>query len=157
MEKNGHLSWGAVYQPGEVKAVGYKNGKRILTEIVATTDAPSQIVLSAHRTELKADNADVAVVKVALKDKLGRFVPDACVPLTFEVTGDARILGVGNGDPAFQASERPADADARAFHVATFNGLAQILIQSKTQLGTIQLKVKGENLPESVLDLHITQ
>lgn len=157
MEKNGHLSWATIYQPGEVKAVGYKNGKRILTEIVATTDAPSQIVLSAHRSELKADNADVAVVKVELKDKLGRFVPDACVPLTFEVTGDARILGVGNGDPAFQASERPTDADARTFRVATFSGLAQILIQSKTQAGTVQLKVKGENLPESVLDLHITQ
>ena len=139
------------------RSVGYKNGKRILTQIVATTDAPSTIVLSAHRTELKADNADVAVVKVELKDKMGRFVPDACVPLTFEVTGDARILGVGNGDPAFQASERPTDIDARTFQVATFSGLAQILIQSKTQSGTAQLKVKGENLPESVLNLHITQ
>ena len=155
MEKNGHLSWATVYQPGEVKAVGYKNGKRTLTQTLSTTDAPSDIVLSAHRTELKADNADVAVVKVELKDKMGRFVPDACLPLTFELTGEARILGVGNGDPAFQASERPTDGDARAFHVATFNGLAQILIQSKTQSGTVQLKVKGENLPESVLDLHI--
>lgn len=84
-------------------------------------------------------------------------MPDACVPLTFEVTGDARILGVGNGDPAFQAAERPTDADARTFRVATFSGLAQILIQSKTQAGTVQLKVKGENLPESVLDLTLIQ
>ena len=26
--RNGHLSWKAVFQPGAVKAVGYKNGKK---------------------------------------------------------------------------------------------------------------------------------
>lgn len=157
MEKNGHLSWKTIYQPGVVKAVGYKNRKRVLTQTVSTTDSPSEIVLSAHKTELKADQKDVAVVKVELKDKQGRFVPDTCVPLTFELMGEAHILGVGNGDPAFQDEERPKNADARTFHIKTFNGLAQILIQSKTKSGTVQLKVKGENLPESVLELHVAQ
>lgn len=157
MEKNGHLSWETIYQPGVVKAVGYRNGKRILSQTVSTTDMPSEIVLISQGTELKADNEDVAVVKVELKDKQGRFVPDACLPLSIELIGEARILGVGNGDPAFQDEERPTNADARTFHITTFNGLAQILIQSKTQTGVVRLKVKGESLPESVLELHIAQ
>lgn len=157
MEKNGHLSWETIYQPGVVKAVGYRNGKRILSQTVSTTDMPSEIILRAQRTELKADNEDVAVVTVELKDKQGRFVPDACLPLSIELIGEARILGVGNGDPAFQDEERPTNADARTFHITTFNGLAQILIQSKTQTGVVRLKVKGESLPESVLELHIAQ
>ena len=32
MPRNGHLKWKAVYQPGKVVAIGYKNGKRIMTE-----------------------------------------------------------------------------------------------------------------------------
>lgn len=157
MEKNGHLSWKTIYQPGSVKAVGYKNGKRMLTQTISTTDPASAIVLSAHKTELKADQQDVAVVKVELKDKKGRFVPDACVPLTFELVGEARILGVGNGDSAFKDEERPTNADARTFHVKTFNGLAQILVQSKSKSGNVQLKVKGENLSESILELQVAQ
>ncbi|WP_418380888.1 hypothetical protein, partial [Alistipes finegoldii] len=33
------------------------------------------------------------------------------------VSGPVRILGVGNGDPAYQATERPADADALNLHL----------------------------------------
>ena len=33
MPKNGHLTWKTVYQPGTVKATGYKNGKRQLVRL----------------------------------------------------------------------------------------------------------------------------
>ena len=36
MPKNGHLTWKAIYQPGKVVAVGYKNGKRVLVETEET-------------------------------------------------------------------------------------------------------------------------
>jgi len=55
-----------------------------------------------------------------------------------------RILGVGNGDSAWQAPERPTDPDARTFSVTTFNGLAQVLLQVN---GTdARLIVSGEGL-----------
>ena len=37
MPKNGHLKWKAVYKPGKVVAIGYKNGKRIMTQVIETT------------------------------------------------------------------------------------------------------------------------
>ena len=36
MPKNGLLTWKAIYQPGKVVAVGYKNGKRVLVETEET-------------------------------------------------------------------------------------------------------------------------
>ena len=36
MPKNGHLTWKAIYQPGKVVAVGYKNGKCVLVETEET-------------------------------------------------------------------------------------------------------------------------
>ena len=130
MPRNGHLSWKAVFQPGAVKAVGYKNGKKILARTVETTGVPARISLTADRSVIQADNRDVAVCNIELQDKKKRFVPTACNDLTITVSGPVRILGVGNGDPAYQATERPADTDARTYQVKAFNGLAQVLLQS---------------------------
>ena len=154
MPKNGHLSWRAVYRPGKVKAVGYKSGKRILTEQVETADEASRIVLSADYLAPQADGRDLSVVKVELQDKKKHFVPDACPMLTFSVSGPVRILGVGNGDPAWHDAERPADPDARTFQVRAFNGLAQILLQSVSgEAGEAVLTVEGEGLQPATLTL----
>lgn len=149
MPRNGHLSWRAVYQPGTVKAIGYKDGKRLLTRTVETAGAPARILLSADRSVIRADGRDVAVCTVALQDRKRRFVPTACDELTLTVSGSLRILGVGNGDPAFQAAERPADAEARTFRVKAFNGLAQVLLQSTGEAGEATLTVAAADLPET--------
>ena len=149
MPRNGHLSWKAVFQPGAVKAVGYKNGKKILARTVETTGAPARISLTADRSVIQADNRDVAVCNIELQDKKKRFVPTACNDLTITVSGPVRILGVGNGDPAYRATERPADADARTYQVKAFNGLAQVLLQSTGEVGEATMTVVSENLPET--------
>lgn len=142
MPMNGHLEWKAVYRPGKVKAIGYKDGKKVLVRTVETAGEPVAIRLTADRSELRADNQDVAVVRVELQDKKGRFVPTACRNLTLKANGPVRILGVGNGDPSYQASERPADSESRIYQVKSFNGLAQVLLQSTHESGKATLTVE---------------
>lgn len=149
MPKNGHLSWKTVYRPGAVKAVGYKDGKKLLASTVETAGAPARISLAADRSAIRADNRDVAVCNIELQDKKKRFVPTACNDLMITVSGPVRILGVGNGDPAYQAMERPGDANARTYQVKAFNGLAQVLLQSTGEAGEATLTVVSENLPET--------
>lgn len=157
MPHNGHLSWKAVYQPGVVKAVGYKNGKKLLTRTVETTDESARIVLTPDRPLIQADNRDVAVVRVELQDRKKRFVPTACDELSITVSGPVRILGVGNGDPAYRATERPTDADARTYRVKAFNGLAQILLQSTGMAGDATLTVSGDNLPAAAYTFFVAE
>ncbi|MBR5698071.1 MAG: DUF4982 domain-containing protein [Prevotella sp.] len=143
MPKDGHLSWKAVYQPGYIEARGYDGkGRRIKTERIETTGVPERMRLSADRTSLRADNRDVAVCTIKLQDRRGRFVPTACEEVELEVSGPVRILGVGNGDPAWKAEERPADRDARKFCVRTFNGLAQVLLQTTREAGPATLSCR---------------
>ena len=137
MPRNGHLSWQAIYEPGEVLAVGYKNGEKAMETRVATTGKPARLELTADRPAINGDGRDVAVMTVRVLDADGRAVPDANVPLSMRVEGAATILGAGNGNPAFLVPERPSMlpeaerlADNRTFTIPTFNGLAQVLIQS---------------------------
>lgn len=153
MERDGYLSWDAVYRPGKVVATGYRKGRKVLVETVETTEKASSIALEADRTEIQADGRDLAVVTVSLKDRKGRFVPDACEWVTLEVNGSARILGVGNGDPAWQEKERPDERDARTFRVKTFNGLAQVLVQSDGAPGAATLTVSGTGLASAALTM----
>ena len=113
------------------------------------------VALEADRTALQADGRDLAVVTVCLKDRKDRFVPDACEWVTLEVNGPARILGVGNGDPAWQEKERPDEPDARTFRVKTFNGLAQVLLQSDGTPGTASLTVSGTGFAPSTLTMNL--
>ncbi len=146
MEKNGHLEWSVIYSPGNIKAIGYKDGKKITETKLETTTEATQIKIDTDRTAIKADNHDISVVNVSLLDKKSRFVPDACEKLTIKVSGNVRILGVGNGSPAFKDVERPTDRDAKEFTVETFNGLAQILIQNNGEAGEGRVVISAENM-----------
>ncbi len=153
MPENGHLSWQTTYQPGRLKAVGYKSGRKVLTQLVETTGQAVEIRLQSDRVALHADGADVAVVEVALYDKRGSFVPDDCSLLQLRVEGPIRILGVGNGDPAFRDRERPSERDASDFEVRAFHGRAQLLLQSRGEQGVARLTVSGEGLAEASFEL----
>lgn len=151
MPLNGHLEWTAVYQPGKIMAVGYRNGKKVKREVVETTGAAFAIDLSADRSEIAADGSDVSVVTVAVRDKKGRVVPDACNEITIEVAGDIRILGTGNGDPADHSPERPLEAASRQFRMKVFNGYARLFLQSGTTPSSASVTVRGEGIKEKVL------
>ena len=152
MEKNGHLKWSTIYRPGTLKAVGYKGGKRVLTETVATTGAPAQVRLTADRTSIKADDRDVSVIKVEVLDKKGCVVPTACIPITLTLEGGGRILGVGNGDPAYHGAQHPAEG-SQAITLPSFNGLAQVIVQSDNTATPITLRCTSENVVGANIDI----
>ncbi len=151
MPRNGHLSWDAVYKPGQVKAVGYKDGKKKMVTKIETTGKPAKAVISLDRDAIHADNKDIAVATVKIVDHKNRFVPDANVELSISVNGDIRILGTGNGNPAYNTTERPYDANARTYTIKTFNGLAQILLQSGNTPGQTSMTVSNDEFaPASI-------
>ena len=154
MPTNGHLTWKAVYQPGKVEAVGYKNGKRILSQTIETTKPATKIVLKTDRQEITADGRDVAIVTIEIQDAKGRIVPNACPMLTLSLTGEGHILGVGNGDPAYLGGDHPLEKDCHQFQVPAFNGLAQVLIQSKKIPAQLTLNCTGDNLTSGSIVLN---
>ena len=146
MPKNGHLKWKATYQPGKVVATGYKNGKRILTDVIATTKPAYKTVLKADKQTIEADGRDVAIITIEVQDEKGRIVPNACPMLKIQLEGDARIIGAGNGDPMYLGEDHPKNPNCKEFSIPAFNGLAQILVQSYDIPSTITLQCLSDGL-----------
>ena len=133
----GHVEWKVLYEPGVIEARGSKGGKVVLTEKRETTGPAVAIRLSADRTEIDADGEDVANLKVEALDKDGRPVPTASNSIGFNVTGVGTLIGVGNGDPNCQESDREP-------RCSLFNGLAQVILQSSRRPGEIHIEAVKE-------------
>jgi beta-galactosidase len=133
----GHVEWKVNYEPGVIEARGSKDGKVVLTEKRETTGAAVAIRLTADRMELNADGQDVAMVTVEALDKEGRPVPTASNLIGFKVSGEGALLGVGNGDPNCQESDKEPKR-------SLFNGLAQLIVQSARKAGEIRIKAVKE-------------
>ncbi len=128
-----HLEWKVPYEPGVLEARGTKAGKVVLTEKRETTGAAESIRLTADRMEINADGEDVCILKVEALDHAGRAVPTADHPISFKISGEGALIGVGNGDPNCQESDKEPTR-------SLFNGLAQVIVQATHTAGTITVE-----------------
>ncbi len=135
-----HLEWKVKYEPGVIEARGSKNGKIALTAKRETTGPPESLRLTADRTEIDANGEDIAVLRVEALDAQGRPVPTADNLIQFKIGGEGTLLGVGNGDPNCQESDK---APKRSL----FNGLAQAIVQASKVPGTIVIEAYAESWP----------
>jgi beta-galactosidase len=147
----GHLEWPVKYEPGKIEARASKGGKVILTEKRETTGAQTAIKLSADRMTINADGEDLALVRVEAVDAQGRTVPTCCDLIKFRVTGAGKLIGVGNGDPNCQESDKGSER-------SLFNGLAQLIVQGMKTPGEIVVEAyteeyPGPKLPAVILNL----
>jgi beta-galactosidase len=133
----GHLEWSAKYLPGSIEARGSKDGRVVLTEKRETTGIPTSIKLTADRTAINADGEDLAILRVEALDSQGRPVPTADNHIGFKISGAGAFIGVGNGDPNCQESDKKPQR-------SLFNGLAQVIIQSTKEPGEIHIEAVKE-------------
>jgi len=147
MLKNSHLEWKVKYEPGRLEAKGYKNGKEVVATKVETTGPPAGLRLIPDRPKIKADNQDVSIITVAVVDAEGRIVPTANNLVKFTISGNGRIIGVGNGDPS---SHEPDKAKERR----AFNGLCMVIVQSEWKPGKIRLTAESEGLKTATVIIH---
>ena len=154
MPRNGHLQWSVNYQPGTLEAVAYKNGKKLTTKI-ETTGAPSEVVVTPYKTTMLADGRDATVINITVADKQGRLVPDANNLIQFSTSGDAIIIGVGNGDPSSHEADKILDGNpiAIGWQRHLFNGKCQVIVQSGKTASTIKFEAKSDGLYTGSTDI----
>jgi beta-galactosidase len=149
MPRNSHLQWTVNYEPGKLEAIAYKKGKK-LTAKVETTGQPAGVVVTPYKTTMLADGKDATVINISIVDKQGREVPDVNNLVKFSISGDAKIIGVGNGDPSSHEPDKIFDGNWQR-HL--FNGKCQAIIQTGKTPSTIKFEAKSDSLYTGSTDI----
>lgn len=89
----GYLPW----QPGEVKVVGYRNGKEAACHVVKTPKKAERLVFTPLAALPMEDGQEVLLTVHAM-DACGIINMRTKAEVLFEAEGAAEILGVDNGD-----------------------------------------------------------
>lgn len=144
--KDSHVAWNVKYAPGAIEARGYKDGKLALTTRRETTGAPAKLVMTSDRREISADGEDVAMFAVAVQDAQGRVVPVTDNPVAFRVAGEGKVIGVGNGDPTDQASDKGSVRKA-------FSGFCMAILQSTKKAGSLTVEATSPGLQSATVTI----
>ena len=130
-----------VYQPGTLKVVAYKNGKKWATDEVKTTGAAAELTLQPDRAKITADGKDLSFVTVTVADKAGLLVPRSKNHIKFDIEGPGEIVAVDDADPTNLEPMQAKEHDA-------FNGLALVIVRAN-QPGKITLTAHAEGLKDA--------
>jgi beta-galactosidase len=143
-------SWQVPFQPGTLKAVGYKGKKIVATRDLVTAGEPVRIKLTGDRTEIQADGQDLCYVTVELTDANGIRNPTAENLVNFTVTGPATIVGVGNANPvsleSFTLPQRKA-----------WQGRCLVILRAGREGGTVKLTASSPGMEGAVIEIQMLQ
>lgn len=140
------LSWEVPYEAGNIRVVGYNDGKQVLEKQINTAGKPAKISLSVDRNAIDANGKDLAYVTVRIEDKYGNLCPNAENLVNFSVKGAGELLAVDNGNQtsveSFQANHRKA-----------FSGMCLAIIKSSSLIGDIYLTAKSKGLKPAKIQI----
>ncbi len=142
-----YQTWDVIYNPGELKAVAYKEGKFHSEKIIKTANKANSIEIFSRKKVMQANGQDLIYVEFTIKDKDGNTVPNANHLLNFSLDGPATIAGVGNGN---NMSHEPFQANYRK----AFNGKCLAIIKSTKVNGKIKLTVSSKGLESNTIELN---
>ena len=143
-----HLVWKVPFEAGTVKAVSRKAGKVVLEKEIKTAGTATQLVAKADRSSITADGDDLSFITVDVTDENGILVPDAMNQIQFEISGNARIVGVDNGNPVSHESMKGSTIKA-------FYGKCLVVVQAGEKSGEVVLTAKADGLKESKVKIKL--
>ena len=118
---------------GTVKAVARRNGKEVAHHTLETTGKAVSLRMETETADWQADGMDLQYVKVYAVDKKGRVVPTYQGEVTFDVSGEAKLIAVDNGD---HLTDR---IFCQGNSIALHNGFAMAVLRSNRQSGGVKV------------------
>lgn len=138
--------WQVPYQPGTLKATGYKGRKQVSISELKTAGDPVQIKLTADKPKIKADGQDLSYVTVELNDATGIRNPVAESLVSFSIEGPGTIIAVGNANPvSIESYHLP---QRKAWH-----GRCLVILKSGEKAGPIILKATAPGLNPASIEI----
>ncbi|MBC7320233.1 glycoside hydrolase family 2 protein [bacterium] len=126
-----------VYEPGEILAISYTNGKEDGRASLKTAGPPEIIYAKADKLEMVADGDDLVFIELSLLDKDGVINQLDNKKIRINIKGPGIIQGFGSADP--KSTENFYDRERTTYH-----GKALAVIRSTLEPGEIEVTFEAE-------------
>ena len=134
------LKWNDVaYEPGYIELRGYNSGKLVARQRSETAGPVASLRIEGDNSQWKADGMDLQHVTITAVDKKGRIVPTATLDVALTVSGEGRLVAVGNGDMT-------AGDTAGQQHIHLCQGRALAIMRSSQQPGRVTMTATMQKL-----------
>ena len=134
------------YQPGQLKAVAYRQGKPVGESVLETTGPAVALRLEADRQSLSADTLDLCYVTATLVDGQGRRVYNDDRELSAFLRGPGTLAGFGSNNPCTEESY----GTGRRF---TWHGHAMLVLRAGDAPGQLELTVSTQGMETQMLQI----
>jgi beta-galactosidase len=119
---------------GDLRLVGYINGEAVAEQSIAADGLPPALVLEADDSEINADGIDMTRIVFKIVDKYGNPLPYSTSVVTFEVEGDAELIG---------ENPFPLVGGQAAMYLKAGRTAGEVVVRAKTaRLNEAEIKVK---------------
>lgn len=136
------------WQPGELTAVAYTNGRESGRQTLRSADGPLSLRVTTDRTGLDADGQSLAYLTIEVVDAAGTISATATADLTVSVSGPATLAGLGS---ATAAPTHPYVGST----TQTYRGAAQAVVRAGRKAGEVAVTVDAGNLGSATTTLHL--
>lgn len=138
------IFWKAVpYSSGKIVAIARDaSGKEVSRHVLETTGEAIALKIVAENADWKADGMDLQYLRVYAVDKEGRTVPTFKDEITFDVSGEAKLIAADNGD---HSSEELFSGNKRTM----FKGFAMAILRAKQNAGNVTIKATVNGLKQA--------
>ena len=135
------------YEPGELLAIGYTNGKEDGRFALRTAGSPAALGVSVDKKVLAADGRGAAFVTIDLLDENGMPSRFETRKVTVTVEGAGTLAGFGSAHPQCEGSYQDSTWE-------TFDGRVMAVVRSTEEAGEIRLRISAEGCGEESLTLN---
>ena len=144
------------YEPGNLTAVGLRNGSACATQTLLTAGSVASLQLSVDRATIRQSRDDLAYVTVTALDAKGVAVPDAANLVNFTLSGNVgddclELAAVGSGDPR----DVSALQGVRSRKLWRGNALAILRPAVGGSAGATTLTVSAAGLPSATINVYV--
>ena len=137
-----------LYEPGELQAIAYKNGKEISSYMIRTADDKVQLSVECDNRVLQANGEDLAFLTVKLVDAQGTLNLSASKEVRVNVEGAGVLQGFGSADPQIAVSY-----DEHCW--TTYDGCLLAVIRSENEKGIVTVTFSAEGCEDVVVDIEV--
>ena len=136
------------WEPGTVRAVGYRKDTACTEEVLQTASAPAKLVLETQRKTCAADGEDMLFVTVSVTDKDGNLCVGSRPFVKFSLHGESlKLMAADGGDPtSFEAFPTP--------ECTLFSGQGVVYLQSTGIAGETVLRAESDGLESAEIKLN---